>query len=167
MDSSNDFREEREELPPFLRQMKGREEGFRVPPGYFEALPGGASFRPPVRRAWLVRHRPLWVAAASFTLLLMSAAAYWHWKQPLTQPAIPPALAYLSLEEIQAEEIQAYIVDNISDFEGALTAALPAGQVTASEAVPSESLPAAEELEDYLLSRMEDLETSDLEALLD
>jgi hypothetical protein len=172
MDPSNEFREELEGLPPFLRQMKGRDEGFRVPPGYFEALPGQEAFRTPVRMAWLARYqRSLRAIAAALALLLISAAAYWHWQQLMAQEAVP-ALAEVSLAEIPEADIHAYIVDNIGDFEGEIAAVFPPGQladpsVARESTTPDIPLPAAAELEDYLLDRLEDLETSDLEAVLD
>ena len=150
--------------------MKGRDEGFRVPPGYFEGLPGQEAFRTPVRRAWLARHRSLRAIAAAVSLLLMSAAAYWYWQRPLAQSAAP-ALADISLAEIPEADIQAYIVDNIVDFEDEIAAVFPSGQgaklTAAPETAPGVPFPAAAEMEGYLLDRLEDLETRDLEALLD
>lgn len=170
MNPSNEFREELEGLPHFLRQMKGRGEGFRVPTGYFEALPGQEAFRTPVRRAWLARQRSFRAIAAALALLLISAAAYWHWQRPMAQEAVP-ALAEVSLADIPEADIHAYIVDNIADFEGEIAAVLLpgqlAGQSTAPEAAPAVPLAAAAELEEYLLDRVEELETSDLEPLLD
>lgn len=119
---------ELENLSPELNGLKRRDDGFRLPDGYFEGLEDAVfskidatgSSRPPafstVRggglRSWLFRPQAMIAAAALFIIVL---TAKWFFI-PRPAPAIAPApVAAQPLSE--EEMIEAYVLENIRDFD--------------------------------------------------
>lgn len=128
--------EELENLSPRLRALRGQDDGFRLPPAYFEGLdnaifqqidalgarraptpgiekPGAGSLL-----AWLWRPR---LALAFGTLLAAALTAWW-----LLRPQLPPAPIVVPIAQINLslEEAEAYVQANLLDFEPEQLAAL-------------------------------------------
>lgn len=106
-------------LAPTLAQLKAQHSAHRhqVPEGYFEQLPSAvlqrakaSSGRP---RLYALkrpnRRRPSYRWAAAAVAALLGAALYF-W-----QPSPPPPQT--SLASLSSEEVEAYIIEHIGDFE--------------------------------------------------
>lgn len=116
----DNIRKELEDLAPRLADLRGEPEGFRPPPGYFDALPdelmarlAQATGKPPTlkwRRSLFVRFR--YVAAAAATILLLLAVWLSH---PPDDPA--GAVARADLASVSEEELAAYVYHNIDAFD--------------------------------------------------
>lgn len=169
-------------LSPLLRDLRGQDDGFRVPEGYFGALEdsvlglvdASAMRRKQVmgaRRGGLFarfsRSQVAWAVAAALTLVL---AATWLFRTP---PAQTDTLPVATAQELTEEEIEAYVLENIRDFDAELLADVPlAGhaQPETKTASPAETKPKTsdpldelsdEELE-LLLKEMSDEELENL-----
>lgn len=118
------------ELPEVLRSLKNSGDGLKSPePAYFEALAKASLLegqRPAVERRLPLR-RLLAVAAA--ILLLMSV---WVFSPAKDTEANSMASSTLNSEELfnqlTAEDIDAYIDDQLHDFESELYAEAPLNQ---------------------------------------
>jgi len=118
------------ELPEALRNLKGRGDGLKSPePAYFEAL-AKASLEEGQRTA-VVRKFPLrqLLAAAAAILLLIGV-----WVFSPGEGASADAMAIEEfnseelLDQLTAEDIDAYIDDQLYDFESELYAEAPLNQ---------------------------------------
>ncbi|MFN0035611.1 MAG: hypothetical protein ACKVUS_11125 [Saprospiraceae bacterium] len=132
-----------DDLPPFLKDLKEKGDGLRVPEGYFEDLEGAVfarleasgGFRRPamkvVKRPGLfqvaIRPRAAMALAAAMALIL---AAVWFFCQPSSAVQQAP-LASAALTE---EDAESYLIENAQEFELAQLAAL----TTEEAAEPSE-----------------------------
>jgi hypothetical protein len=121
---------EMRELPETLRSLKGRGDGLKSPdPDYFEAL-AEASLAEGQRTA-AVRRFPLrqLLAAAAAVLLLIGV---WFFSPGEEAGTDGMAVESLSSEELlnqlTAEDIDAYIDDQLYDFESELYAEAPLNQ---------------------------------------
>ena len=118
-------------LSPLLRDPGQRDPGFRVPEGYFEALEDSVfsrvgatgNRRKPMMKALrggfftrFSRTQVMWAAAAIFALVL--AAIWFISPKPAQQPA-------LATQELTEAEIEAYVLENIRDFDAELIADVP------------------------------------------
>ena len=119
---------ELENLSPELSDLKRRGDGFRLPEGYFEGLEDavfsridatGSRRRPAFStvkggglRSWLFRPRMMIAAAAVFAIVL---TAKWFFI-PKPVPAVAPAP--VAAQQLSEEEmIEAYVLENIRDFD--------------------------------------------------
>ena len=117
-----------ENLSPELSDLKRRSDGFRLPDGYFEGLEDAVfskidamgSHRQPVfstikgggLRSWLLRPQVMIAAAAVIAIVL--AAKWFFIPRPVPAVApVPVAAQPLSEEEM----IEAYVLENIRDFD--------------------------------------------------
>lgn len=139
-----------DELTPFLRNLGEKKEGFKVPEKYFEGIEDavfqkitaqGARKAPPMSATSgglmyrLLRAPMLYAAAAAVTLLI---TAWWFMR-----PVVSPAATALETELTEAE-LQAYITENITEFEVEQLATLcsddlPADAYPLQETTPSDS----------------------------
>lgn len=165
------------DLAPFLRDLRGKDDGFRMPERYFDSLDeevfkqiDAIGARRKVNdsdratgRGWL---SALWqprVALALGTVVLVVLAAWW-WLRP--QPAAAPEVLPLASIELTPEELEAYVLDNVTDFEPEQLAALavlddePAEPAGATQ--PQSSKPAKKSRVDT-----DDLSPEELEILID
>ena len=169
---------ELESLSPWLQEQSRKKDGMQVPPGYFENLEDAVfnkidaqNLRRPVltaQKGGLLRKvlRPrMWAAAAAISAI---AVACWWMLRP--QPgATLPVDTYA--ETLTDEEIEAYVLENISEFDSDQLASItevaslehlpttspaPAPQTKTTEDIP------AEELENLLQHMSEE----ELESLL-
>lgn len=127
--------DELDEAAPFLKDFRGKADGFRVPEGYFESLEDsvyrqieaiGATRRPPVRKSspslWQVL-QSLWqprtaLVLAGIVVLVLAARVFVF--SPQTDVADAVAL-------VSAEDAEAYLLNNLMEMEPEqLAAVLPA-----------------------------------------
>lgn len=133
--------EELKGLSPFLHEMRQSDDGFKLPEGYLDHFenelfskldtsgrqvkPGMQVVKKPVNKT-----RPLWslmAIAATFALLV---SAVWFFQ---SRPAVinNPDVASVELSE---EDIEAYLLENVYEFEAEQLALLPEPEATASPA---------------------------------
>lgn len=132
-----------EDLPPFLQELKEKGDGFKVPDGYFETLddavfarlkaagdldraPKKIAKRPGLFAAFIRPQAALAYAAA----LAMILAAVWFFRQP--DPIAP--MAAVALTE---DDLETYLLENAHDFEPEQLAALTVQEI----AEPTEAQP--------------------------
>lgn len=180
--SKKTINDELQKRSPLLREMRQKDDGFRVPEGYFEALEdsvfnrieAAGARRNPVWEshkggmfARIFRAKWVWAAAAVFVLVL---AATWFFKSNLTQTA-PVAAS----QELTEEEIEAYVANNIHDFEAEQLAMLfpdePRAAEPAPEAIPETPQPKNPDpldslSEEQLEILLKDMSDEELESLL-
>jgi hypothetical protein len=144
--SKKAINDELQNLSPLLREMRQKGDGFRVPEGYFEAVEesvfgrinaAGARRKPVLesKRGGLfgrIFHSKIIVRAAAAVLVLVLAAT-WLFKTKHRQSSTFPVVAAQDLTE---EEIEAYVLENIHEFEAEQLAALPAVEHTAPHTEP-------------------------------
>jgi len=111
-----------DELSPFLRNLKDKNGGFKVPEGYFDKLEDsvfqkineqGARKKPLYATRGglfhrLIHSRTTYAAAAAAIALMLAA---WWFLRPAT-----PAL-YMAQTDLTEEELQIYIAENVLEFE--------------------------------------------------
>jgi hypothetical protein len=156
--------DELNKLSPWLREQRRKGDGFRLPDDYFEGLEarvferidaGAAHGRPTLRvvkknAGLAIRPRTALALAAALSLVL---AAVWFFRQPTE------TLAPIASVELTDEEIEAYVLSNVHDFEADQLASLPPDESLESNA-PSEQMPKKPK---HLL---DDLKPEDVDALL-
>ena len=176
MKNRDELQKELEELSPFLQKMKKTEEGFKVTKGYFNALPGELlkQVRPadPVRQSladvmtcWLQR---LWqpryaLAFAAVTALVVATVILFRQSPDANQP-LP--VADVKLEDISEEALQAYIYNNIEDFDRDLILETHYAGQDGKSFPGLTPKPNPNELEQYLDHIIDDIDLEDLEDLL-
>lgn len=118
------------ELPETLRSLKGRSDGLKSPePAYFEAL-AKASLEE-AQRSTVVRKLPLrqLLAVAAAILLLIGAWVFSPGEDASANTmAAEPLNSEELLDQLTAEDIDAYIDDQLYDFESELYAEAPLNQ---------------------------------------
>lgn len=157
-------------LSPLLREVRGQDDSFRVPEGYFGALEdsvlgrvdASAMRRKQVmgaRRGGLFarfsRSQVAWAVAAALTLVL---AATWLFRTPPQTDALQAATA----QELTEEEIEAYVLENIRDFDAELLADVPVN----SRALPETKPASPAETKTKTSDPLDDLSDEELELLL-
>ncbi len=174
--------DELDKQSPLLRDLKRQDDGFKTPEGYFDVIEdavferigkAGNRRKPALETKHgglfgrFSRTQVMWAAAAVFALVL---ATTWLFR---TKPAEPATLPVLVSQELTEEEIEAYVLENIRDFDEALLADVPDHEQAAPEtkpASPTETKPkqtdplddlSDEEL-DLLLKEMSDEELENL-----
>ena len=158
-------------LSPLLRDLKRGGDGFRVPEGYFGALEEsvlgrveatGFRRKPALeaRRGGLFarwsRLQVIWAAAAALALVL---AATWVFRAPPAQQQMLPVAAE---QELTEEAIEAYVLENIRDFEAELLAGVP----TVEHALPETKPALPKESKSKASDPLDDLSDEELELLL-
>jgi hypothetical protein len=166
----NKINDELKELSPLLRDLKQRDDGFRLPEGYFEAVEesvfgrmeaAGVRRQPKLESrqgglfARLFQPSVMWAAAA----VALALAAIWFFKP---QTATNENLMATTAPELTAEEIETYVLENINDFDAAQLAA-----VSAEELVPTVTNPSpVPEKKSKELEPVDDFSEEELELLL-
>lgn len=159
-----------DELPPFLKDLKEKGDGFNVPEGYFEELEdavfdrlnavgdlGKPVYKPvKTRRLFPLFIRP-GVSLALAAALALILTAVWFVRQPTT-PVQENAFASTDLTE---DDIETYVLENLHEFEPEQLASL-------TPDVPEEEpeLPAATP-DKKSKSAIDELHPDDLEKVLD
>lgn len=168
--NKNSANDELQNLSPLLREMRQKDDGFRLPEGYFKGLEGSVLSRidaSGTRRGAILqarrgvlfgkitRSRVVWAAAAVLALVL---AATWFFKIKQAQADTLPVAA----QGLTEEEIEAYVLENINEFEAEQLASLPA----AEQIIPKPTTPSAPETKPKQTSPIEDFSEEELEILL-
>ncbi len=157
--------DELNELSPLLRDLKQKDNGFRLPEGYFEAVEesvfsridaAGARREPVLETQWggkFFRSRVMWAAAAASALVL---AVVWF-VRPKNALDIEAPIAVS--QELTAEEIEAYVLENIHDFDAAQLASVPADEpvptVTNPSPIPEKKSKELEPADDFSEEELE------------
>lgn len=132
-------------LSPRLRELKQESDGFQLPEGYFggveelvfRRIDGMGARRRPVLEtkgssllARFFRPQAMMAAAAAIALTL---AAVWFFRPPAVKDSLAAA------PELSEEEIEAYVLENIRDFDAEQLASISASQTAQVEAESSKS----------------------------
>lgn len=169
-----------EDMPSFLKDMKEKGDGFKVPEGYFEDLEdavfarleaGGDLGRPSmkiIKRPGLfassVRIRTFSALAAALAIIL---AAVWFFQDSSPVDSTLP----LASTELTEEDIESYVLENVHEFDPAQLAALtpeerPGAVEEMTPDVNKADLPASEEIHpddlDQILDEMTDEELEEI-----
>ncbi len=178
MNKHESLEEELQSLSPWLQEQSRKKDRMQVPPGYFENLEDAVfdkidaqNFRRPeltARNGGLLRKflRPnMWAAAAAISAI---AVACWWMMRPQPSAALP---VDTYAETLSDEEIEAYVLENISEFDSDQLASITDEELmehapaTNPAPAPSAKTPddiPAEELENLLQQMSEE----ELESLL-
>lgn len=175
--------EELKNLSPLLLEQKRKDNGFRVPEGYFEGLEDAIfnklestegqkrPFHPAPKSGGALRSRffgsyVLIAAAAVFVLIL---AAKWL----MTPKAVPANTGgYVAAQEMTEEAlIEAYVLENIRDFEAEQLAALSDANSAADPTALPQKQPEAGNSMDHLTPEelellLREMSDEELESLL-
>ncbi|MDX2280221.1 MAG: hypothetical protein NW218_11580 [Saprospiraceae bacterium] len=133
MSNKENLDDELKGISPFLLDLKKREDGRKVPPGYFDQFDAnlmqkiatsdikrpGMAKQSPEKRMWASFTKPrLLMSIAAAMVLLFSA--FWFLKPTTASEQVNP----LALE-LSADDVEAYVLENIHDFDSEQLAALP------------------------------------------
>ncbi len=126
--------EELKTISPFLKDLKGKGDGFKFPEGYFEDLEhtifariesSGGMGRPTMKRserlrifASFIRPQAAMAYAAALALVL---AAVWFIRQD--SAAVQDA-TLLASTELTEDDLESYVLENLHEFEPAQLASL-------------------------------------------
>lgn len=136
---------ELKKLSPRLHELKRESDGFQLPEGYFGALEesvfrridGMSARRQPVLGtkgssllARFFRPQAMMAAAAAIALTL---AAVWFFRPPAAKDSLAAA------PELSEEEIEAYVLENIRDFDAEQLASISASETAPMEVESSRS----------------------------
>lgn len=167
-----------DDLPPFLQDLKRKGDGLQVPEGYFDDMeaavfarlrsagdldrPALTVVKKPGLFVQFLRPRAAMAYAAALALVL---AAVWFVRQSVT--SVPEApLATLELSE---DDIEAYVLENVHEFEPEQLASLSKEdlpEITTENPTPSAQPQAVEELHpddlDQILDEMTDEELEEI-----
>lgn len=170
-------------LSPLLRDQKRKSDGFQAPPDYFDRMEaevlrkttGNTAGRNAARSIAPPLHahtRSLWIrrvamAAAATVALILTA---WWLFQPKTDAEQAETMA-VSAETPSGEEIEAYVLENLQDFETEQLAVLQhAGEAEAAVQNPVERQPGKQpksEIKPEDLDRLlNDMSDEELEEIL-
>lgn len=169
------------DLPPFLQDLKGKGDGFKIPEGYFDHMeeavfarlkaagdlerPGLKVVKKPGMFPLFIRPRVAMGLAAALALIL---SAVWF----IRQPSVPVQSVQYASTELTEEDIESYLLENAKEFEPEQLAALtPAEIVEPPEENASnpaqKSRHAAEELHpDDLNNIIDEMTDEELEEIL-
>lgn len=171
--------QELRDLSPFLHELHSKDDGFRLPENYFvgleeqvfqqiDALGARRKPAPPTVRtgfwnslAWLWQPR---VAVAFSILLLAAFAVWWMWQPKPSVTEINTPLA--SQIELTPEELEAYVMENVADFEPEQLALLAIAEDESTEP-PKTPAPKTNSSARNEKAGPDDLSPEELELLLD
>jgi len=137
--------DELKKISPRLRELKRESDGFQLPKGYFETLEesvfrrieaAGARRQPVLETkgssllARFFHPQAMMAAAAAIALTL---AAVWFFSSPAAKDSLAAA------PELSEEEIEAYVLENIRDFDAEQLASISASETAPVEAESSKS----------------------------
>lgn len=159
-----------EEIPKFLKDLKAKGDGFKMPEGYFDDMENAVFARlksagdldrpvPRVERRaklWASFIRPKAAMAYAAALALLLAAVWFVRQQTVAVPEAP--LVSIDLSE---EDLEAYLLENAHEFEPEQLASLESDLVSE----PVESQPGDQKNANK--RRHTDLHPDDLELILD
>ena len=159
-------RQELEQLSPLMASLQQQPDGLRVPDGYFEQLSeqliqAAQTHIPfqepnmPIRHQTPLRRILYRIGAAAAAVLLLLLGAQW-----LQQPAAPTCQDLACLEPT---EIQAYINEHIQQFD---SRTLLDADLDLDATYFTESITEAGDLDEALEDAMYDLNSDELETLL-
>jgi hypothetical protein len=132
MSNKENLDDELKGISPFLLDLKKREDGRKVPPGYFDQFDAnlmqkiatsdikrpGMAKQSPEKGMWASFSKPrLLMSIAAAMVLLLSA--FWFLKPTTSSEQVNP----LALE-LSADDVEAYVLENIHDFDSEQLAAL-------------------------------------------
>jgi hypothetical protein len=159
-----------EEIPKFLKDLKAKGDGFKVPDGYFDDMEdavfarlksAGDLDRPvpmvekrPRFRVSFIRPKAAMAYAAALALML---AAVWFVRQQTVEVPTAPVASV----ELSEEELEAYLLENAHEFEPEQLASLEPDQIPE----PAENQPA--ERNNSNKRKQTDIHPDDLELILD
>ncbi len=125
----SDLKDELNELSPWLRDMKMREEGRQIPEGYFARMEEevfanlesiGARRKPALApapaMAWWQRLLQPRMALALGSVAALVAAGWWFWAGP-TAVSRPEHIAAVQEVALTVEDVEAYVAENLQEFE--------------------------------------------------
>ena len=182
MTRKDDLQEELKKVSPFLADFRKKGDGFSVPKNYFKTLPdevlkqiGEDAIRakPPAKQkgSWLDEMisaiqfllQPKYAMAVASVLLLIVACIFIFQRQNAPNP-LAINVQKVPLEEISFEEMDAYIAQNIDDFEEDLL--VPDGFSEGETEAFSNLHLKDKEIENYLDDVIEEMDLSELEDIL-
>jgi hypothetical protein len=176
MKNRDELREELEEFSPFLKKMKDKDEGFRVPKDYFKSLPDEVlnKIKPdvPTSRTWadelavFVQRllQPKYALALATAVVLVVAAVCIFDQHKNTEAQQPVADAML--EAISDEALQNYVSENIGEFDRELILETQYAGKDAKSLPELAPQPGTDELEQYLDDIIDEIDLDDLEEML-
>ena len=156
--------DELKKIAPHLFENSRSEDGFRLPDDYFDQLENRVFGR--IEAAGLLRQAPLkvlkkpakrfslpqfWMVAAAALTLALAAIWFFQPSAPLYEP--------IASVELSEEEIEAYVLDNVQDFEAEQLAMLPEEEENVHE-TPMQTTPKKS------TDPLEDLTPEDIEHIL-
>ena len=178
MKKHESLNEELESLSPWLREQSRKPQGMQVPPGYFENLEDAVfskidaqdarrpalSGKPGGLLRTLLQPR-MWAAAAAVSAI---AIACWWMFRPQTS-AVLPVDTYA--ETLTDEEIEAYVLDNITEFDSEQLASITEEDLTehapAASPSPTPSVKTPDDIPDEELENLlQHMSEEELESLL-
>ena len=176
MKSKENLTDELKKISPFLFTKKGEPEGFIVPNDYFQSLSDEVLDKLTESRQTLIEKRENWfeqpltacqfyfqpryVLAYAFVVLLLFAGHYFL-NDTDNNDIVQPQLADAILNEVSDEILQAYIFENIDEFDESMLTDELADH--SNEPLPELKLDISDELMDELI---DDMEIDDLKDLL-
>lgn len=168
-------------LSSTLRQMKGKDDGMRLPPDYFSQLqekmmqqlkeeePGPAAKTVPF---WSVKTSRFRMVAAAASVAVLLTAGWWYSSRPAVVVEAPVAVtepAPVEETALSSEEAQLYIDENILEFDTEMLAAeLVAAEVSENPAEKqtmkntNKKLHVADEDLEHMLDELTEEELEDL-----
>ena len=172
MKNKEELRDELKNISPFLFEQKGKPEGFDVPKDYFKSLQVEVfeklMERPQLvveeKESWfdqlikslLYYFQPRYVMAYATVALLLFAGFY------LLNTTTQPQLAETILDEVPDDILQAYISENIDEFEESILTAELADY--SNDPLPELNLDTPDDL--LFDDLIDDMDIDDLEDLL-
>jgi hypothetical protein len=177
MKDEKELHDELEELAPFLRKMKEREEGFRLPAHYFKTLPDEVlkqvRLEKSARTTWMDNLsnllqsflQPKYVLAFAGVAVVIFVAMFFLFRQAADTIKVSP-VAGMTLEDISDEALQAYIDRNIESIDKEL---ILETHYAGEDGQPlPETTPAAadDDIEQYLDSIIDEIDMDELEDIL-
>jgi len=178
MNKHESLEEELKSLSPWLQEQSRKQAGMQVPPGYFEQLElaifdkidaenlhrPGLSSRPGGLIRNILRPR-MWAAAAAVAAI---AVACWWMLHPQSG-AVLPVDTYA--EALTDEEIEAYLLENITEFDAGQLAAITdvdmPEQTPASAPAPGKAAKTTDDISpEELENLLQQMSEEELESLL-
>lgn len=164
--------EELRELSPFLQELKRKGDGMKLPDQYFEAMesqvmarlsaeasvPGMRIVKKPALRR-LFRQPWLMAVAAGFAGTLLTA---WWFVQSGSEAAAPAPSAAFIAQQLSDEDLEAYLLDNIADFDSEQLAVLTPNELPEQSAEKNNETPGRKQAKPSI----HDLKEAEMDMLL-
>ncbi len=162
--------EELQALSPQLAELKNQDDGFKVPPGYFENLAdevldkiqearkASHTERPQQAPIIGLHTRRRWMIGIAAAATIVLASALW-----LFNPQPDANTTTASLEQLPTDVLLDYIQENLAEFETEELVGSMDSELALPSVVPSTETDAIEE---YLHQQLQDLDLADFEEVL-